>query len=291
MTSKSRKNHQAGQLLDIQDTEEFFERLDLEIGLRGPLDFMRLPKLGQMIVGLREVESVSFSEDLLHYVTYCGDRWRGISDALSEIGALQKAGIFRQFLSYLEDLPEDQRERVLRLEEYDDDPELQKLNARWHESSESVLELLRNFLARNESQLQLLIDVRQQDSRQVPKKIGRQEIERRAYLTDLGAFEGLESCLIETENIELLIDLVRDEKCPTRGVLLNALYACSGNAASEVLALKGQSNSVRAVQNVVEKAAHDSNREVREWALQSRKLLAQPDPMIIMNWMGRLLTP
>ena len=99
-----------------------------------------------------------------------------------------------------------------------------------------------------------------------------EEIRAWAACSDLEPLEDWDLVLADLQYVDVLIELVADEKCPSRRYLLTALYALIGNAVRAGFATAPQAD----LEAALTRARATGNSWLQVWADRSAHLIVNP---------------
>jgi hypothetical protein len=290
------KRQTAEQFLAMAPDYEMLYALDNMVNRRNEADYRDIPELGRLITTLHEIEVVSETEGLGHFIWYAGARVANARAYLAVIGAERKAAILKRIEEKFPGgkIPDSDSERwevMSGTEEAEGkyDALQDEAGDAWYGATEEDLpRLLRAYLEQRRPELGALIASRAAIGKYVP--LTDDDIARLACAGDPQAFAGHEIELVDMERLSLLMRLAGDPACTARQKLFGALYGISGSMAAETLS-GGQPPDLSRLQAALDEAGASADGQMREWARRTQALLADPDPLLIMQWMGDAISP
>lgn len=296
MAKKSRQNS-AGpktseEVLGLDSPSDVFYALEGVVKCRDSSDYRQMPELGKLITALFQINMVANAEGIFHYVLHSSDRLHDARSFLGAIGATKKAEVLKKIEDFFPGgkIPDSESERWEALMGADDGGSgfVDNVVREWREAGEDIPALIKAYFEDHRSELDGLIadrsvKIASSSTKYVP--MNDEEIIRRAYANEENPFMGHEFDLVDFNRLPVLMRLVNDSSCPARQWLFDALYGISASMASEILAGK-MSADLGKLQGAISESMGSVDEQIREWAHRSDALLAKPDPVLIMEWMG-----
>jgi len=302
MTKKS--NHKKGgakpslprsaeDILSIGTPSEFTLALERLIKCQGSSDYQSMPMLGKWVTALRELVRANEAEDMAHYLLYSEGRWKEADEFLRLIGAEKSLELLNKAISLFDGgrIPEDMTNRLDELSRIENDTIqsnlLQEVIDNWDSTQEDIPSLAYKYISSHRNELEELIANRTLilENLNSIRSMTDDDVIQKAYENGNDPFEGLRPNLLNCDRLPLLLRLAGDKNCPTRPILIGALYAICGNVGSQILAGKVPPD-LNKLQEAIFAASSSPDDILKEWAQRSGDYISDPTPELTLKWMS-----